>query len=802
MGVRSQRRQLRITGLVQGVGFRPFLWRLARRHGLGGWVANDAAGVVVEVVGAAEAVEAFVGCMRQEAPPLASIDQIVDLAATAVTADEPTQAPPVFAIRPSLASSGGATILPADIAPCPACLAELRDPGNRRFRYPFLNCTDCGPRFTIITSLPYDRPRTTMAGFAMCEACRQEYTDPADRRFHAQPIACPACGPVVWYADTNDTAGRVDSRPSAGPLGEAALCAAREQLRAGRILAIKGVGGFQLVCDATDAEAVARLRSRKHRPRKPFAVMVRGRALAEGLATIDEQAAGLLESPARPIVLLPSRQQPAVHLAEAVTCGSGFLGVMLPSSPLHELLLDNDDPPGVDPMPPLVVTSGNLAEEPIIHDNAAAAARLAAIADGFLMHDRPIQVPCDDSVVRCVAGMPLPIRLARGDAPQTFRLADDGPCVLAVGGELKATLCLAHGRWAMLSQHLGDLASPESLDALTAAAHHLQSLSGSTPERIVADLHPGSLSTQWARGFAERQQLPLVQVQHHEAHAAALLAEHGCSLQTAQPVLMACFDGTGYGRDGTIQGSEFLLVHEGRMERVAHLEAFPLPGGEAAIREPWRIAVGLLASLGDSTPLPWPRDCLPASRGVLATVRQQAARGFACPLTTSMGRLFDAAASLTGLCHAISFEAEAALRLEEAAGEAQAASHRYGRDGFLLPQTSQPFPLTIRWQELMRQVCREMADGGRAADISRGFHNAVARLIVDVAARVHQQLQAADPAAGLRQVGLTGGVFQNQRLCEQTLDLLSRAGFEPLLPTRLPANDGGLSLGQAILGRR
>ena len=433
MGVRSQRRQLRITGLVQGVGFRPFLWRLARRHGLGGWVANDAAGVVVEIAGEPQEVAAFVSCIPEEAPPLAIVEQIVDLTATTVAEGEPSQAPPVFVIRPSQASSGGAAVLPADVGPCSACLSELRDPTNRRFRYPFLNCTDCGPRFTIITSLPYDRPRTTMAGFAMCEACRREYTDPADRRFHAQPIACPACGPVVWYADTNDLAGRVDNRPSAGPLGEAAFRAAREQLRAGRILAIKGVGGFQLVCDATDAAAVARLRSRKHRPRKPFAVMVRDRAAAEGLTTINDQAAGLLGGPARPIVLLPRRQQPEVHLAEAVAFGGGFLGVMLPSSPLHELLID-DDPPGVDPLPPLVVTSGNLAEEPIIHDNIAAAARLAAIADGFLMHDRPIHVPCDDSVVRCVAGMPLPIRLARGDAPQTFRLADDGPCVLAVGG--------------------------------------------------------------------------------------------------------------------------------------------------------------------------------------------------------------------------------------------------------------------------------------------------------------------------------------------------------------------------------
>jgi hydrogenase maturation protein HypF len=576
---------------------------------------------------------------------------------------------------------------------------------------------------------------------------------------------------------------------------------AHQRLRSGQILAIKGVGGFQLLCDATNVDAVAALRSRKHRPRKPFAVMVPDRAAAERLVDLDDQSARLLGDRSRPILLLPRRSQPAVVLADAVAAGSHFLGVMLPSSPLHELLLPRaHDPGGSLPMPPLVVTSGNIADEPLVHNNTLAASRLASIADGFLMHDRPIQVACDDSVVRCIDGMPLPIRLARGHAPQTVRLADEGPCVLAVGGELKATLCLAHGRQAILSQHLGDVAGPDTLDALTATARQLISLTAAEPERIVADLHPGYLSTRWAAELAHAKQLPLVQVQHHEAHAAALLAEHGLSLMTAEPVLVACFDGTGYGRDGTLQGSEFLLIHAGDITRVAQLAGFPLPGGDAAIRQPWRTAVGLLAVLNANGTAAWPAGRLPASPEAIDALCQQTMRGIACPTTSSMGRLFDAAASLAGLCHEISFEAEAAMRLEVAAENALVNQAPSTPLAFEL-QHSPLWPLTIRWQPLLRQLCLDLAAGHPAESVALGFHQAVTHLIGEVAACVRQQLAGSTSAAPLCQIGLTGGVFQNRVLCEQTIARLTRDGFEPLLPTRLPANDGGLSLGQAILGR-
>ena len=794
----NQRRRLQICGLVQGVGFRPFLWRLARRHGLTGWVANEAAGVTVEIAGEAAAIEAFLREVREESPPLSRIDRITE---QLITRREGAS-DGLFVIRPSEAVVASTVELPPDIAPCAACLAEMRDPTNRRFGYPFINCTDCGPRFTIITGLPYDRPRTTMARFPLCADCLREYTDPADRRFHAQPIACPACGPVVWFTAATDPAGLATTRPTNGLLGEDALRTARRQLREGRILAIKGIGGFQLLCDATNAEAVARLRRRKQRPRKPLAVMVRNRGAAAGLAVLTDQAARLLDGPTRPIVLLPIATAPTTRLATAVTPGAHFLGLMLPSSPLHERLLEDDIAfHAALPMPPLVVTSGNLADEPLIHDNAVAAARLASIADGFLMHDRPVQMACDDSVVRSVAGMPLPIRFARGLAPQTVQLADEGPCVLAVGGELKATLCLAHGRQAVVSQHLGDIASPESLDALTATARQLLALTGMRPAKVVADLHPGYLSTEWAREFAAKARLPLVQVQHHEAHAAALLAEHGLSLAAPTPTLVACFDGTGYGRDGTLQGSEFLLVHDGRLQRVAHLAGFPLPGGEAAIRQPWRIAAGLLATLGIDPATAWPAAQRPVPEGDMRVVAQQAVRGIACPTTSSMGRLFDAAASLTGLCHEVSFEAEAAMQLEAAAAKVDACTKGHRLQAFTLPKATHSVPLIVAWEPLIRQLSAEVADGRLPGRSGRDFHEAVAQLIVDVALRFRERLARTHPTTPLRGVGLTGGVFQNQLLYEQTLTRLAADGFEPLLPTRFPANDGGLALGQALLGR-
>lgn len=799
MGEIVQRRQLAITGLVQGVGFRPFLWRLARRYRLAGWVENGPGGVLAEVEGPAATIDAFLASMQGEAPPLARIDAITSRGVAVATRHEATELEQVFVIRPSSTSGATRAGISPDVAPCEACLAEMHDPSDRRFRYPFLNCTNCGPRLTIQTGLPYDRPQTTLSGFGMCEACEREYADPADRRFHAQPIACPRCGPAVWYTESGDAPALAVCRSDAVHLSEHAITMARAVLRAGGVLAVKGVGGFHLICDATSAGAVARLRARKHRPHKPFAVMVPDLASATMLTDVDDQSARFLEDASRPIVLLPKRQEPLLSLADTVAPESDFLGVMLPSSPLHVLLTEGLG----EPLRPLVVTSGNLSDEPIAHTNTDAATQLATLADSFVMHDRPIEVPCDDSVVRCVAGMPQPIRLGRGHAPTTLPLPDDGPCVLAVGGDLKGTLCLALDRQAIVGPHLGNIASPEAFSALSRSAEHLLALYGAQPRRIVADLHPGALSTAWAGEFAAARGVPLVQVQHHEAHTAALLSEHGLSLDAHEPILVACFDGTGYGRDGTIQGGEFLLVHKGTIRRIAHLARFPLPGGETAVREPWRAALGFLSQLpaaGEPSPA-WPWLNPPASEEAIALVRRQAALGIASSKSTSMGRLFDAVASLTGLRHRISFEAEAAMQLEAAAVRAQPLSEPTPY-AFDMPPETAPWPHVISWQRLLEDVCRDVAAEVPTPIIAHRFHQAVANLIVHLARTTHRLLASMPSPTPLRQVGLTGGVFQNRLLCELVLAQFDHAGFELLLPTRLPANDGGLSFGQAVLGRR
>ncbi len=807
-----RRRRLRISGLVQGVGMRPFLWRLAQRHRLAGWVENDPSGVTVEVEGPADSIERFLRDIRSEAPPLARVDSIVPLVVPlletalppAVDSSNEQSQRPQFSIRTSHGFARTSTDVPVDVAPCRRCLAEMRDPRNRRHGYPFINCTDCGPRFTILTGLPYDRPQTTMAGFPMCPACDKEYNNPADRRFHAQPIACPDCGPTIWYTTHDSNRHLQVSRPQTGLLSSAAITAAQQHLHEGRLVAVKGVGGFHLACDATHPEAVATLRRRKQRPRKPFAVMVPTVAAAAALAEVNEQAAAFLSSPARPIVLLPKRCPQAVTLAECVAPESPFLGVMLPSSPLHELLFQQSAAAdNTSSLQVLVMTSGNFAGEPITTDNMLAAERLGSIADGFLMHDRPIHAACDDSVVRCVAGLPMPIRLARGHAPRTLRLPDEGPCVLAVGGDLKATLCLASGQQAILSQHLGDQASPATLELFTTTARQLLALTHATPERVVADLHPGSLSTHWARAFADEHGLPLVQVQHHQSHAAALLAEHGRGLDSEQPTLVACFDGTGYGEDGSSLGSEFLLAHAGSITRVAHLERFPMPGGDAAVHQPWRLAVGLLQACGVAPASVWPAGHQPTTASRLHAVERQLAAGVACPLSSSMGRLFDAVASLAGLCHDVSFEAEAAVRLEAAADEQQHPTTPltpYAFDTQLAPDPGEPLP--IGWRRLIRQVCLDLARGAPAACVALGFHEAVVQLICSLARQVRDRLAASDPTSPRLQIGLTGGVFQNRLLCERTIAVLSDEGFETLLPSRLPANDGGLAFGQAILGRR
>jgi hydrogenase maturation protein HypF len=781
------RQRVRISGVVQGVGFRPFVWRRATRLGLAGWVENDAAGVVLEVQGPSAAVAAFLDGLAASAPPLSSVGRIDG---RAVPVQSEARA---FAI---LASAGGGqrtAHVPPDIAPCLACLAELSDPHDRRHRYPFVNCTDCGPRFTIIEGLPYDRIRTTMHRFAMCPQCAAEYGDPGDRRFHAEPVACPRCGPTVWYAAVADGPIPV-VRPTADTIGDAAafagdaaIQAARDLIRHGGIVAIKGVGGFHLACDATNADAVTLLRDRKGRAGKPLAVMVADVGTASSIAVVGEQERRLLESRERPVVLLrsqPPRPGTTPRLAAGVAPGLDVVGVMLPPTPLHQLLVEG--------LPPLVMTSGNLAEEPIAHADADAASRLAPLVDAFLLHDRPIHVPCDDSVVRCIAGGLTPIRRARGYAPLPIRLASSGPAVLAVGGELKAAICVARDDVAIMGQHVGDAATLETLDALDRTAAHLLSLFDVVPEAVVADLHPGYLSADWAARFAATRGIPLVRVQHHEAHVAALLAEHGLSITTAPAGFIGvCFDGTGYGRDGTIHGGEFLVARGGAFTRAAHLQPFSLPGGDAAIRHPWRTGLAVLHAAG----LDWHDDLPPASAASSADrilLRQQLERGLNCPTTSSMGRLFDAVAALVGLAPSVTYEAEAALKLESLAGEAAWPGVAIAPYAIVAPGPDAP--LVIDWRDLVTSIVTAARSTAPATDIAAGFHAATVTMIVDTCTRLR------DRGAG-HVVGLTGGVFQNAMLVERSLDALHAAGFEVLTHHAVPPNDGGLSLGQAVLGR-
>jgi hydrogenase maturation protein HypF len=775
---RMIRRRLVITGIVQGVGFRPFVWRRATRLGLAGFVENTPAGVIVEIEGPAEAVASFSDGLAAAAPPLATVERIT---AIDIMPAADVQAGP-FQILASVSGERPEAVIPPDIATCEACLAELRDPVNRRHGHAFITCTDCGPRFTIIERLPYDRPATTMGRFPMCQSCAAEYANPADRRFHAQPIACPDCGPVVWFAaaSADDRDPTPTTRPATPPEPAAAIAKAQRLLLAGGILAVKNLGGFHLACDATSAASVARLRERKQRPAKPLAVMAASLAAARQLAAIDDQQARLLTGPERPIVLV--RKRAGSGLADTIAPGTDILGIMLPAAPLQHLLAEG--------LPPLVMTSGNLAEEPIATGNAEALARLRGIADGFLMHDREIHVPCDDSVVRCVAGAALPIRRSRGHTPLPVRLAASGPPVLAVGGDLKSVLCLAVGEQAVMSQHLGDVGTVATLEAIQRAAEHLLAVFGVAPVAIAADLHPGAISARWAERFARARGIPLVRVQHHEAHVAALLTEHfGDALPpAATPCLVASFDGTGYWPDDSIAGGEFFVADASGIRRAAHLAPFPLPGGDAAIRHPWRTALAVLHAAG----LAWD-ERLPAVRAAETSprrlLRRQLDRGLACPPTTSMGRLFDAVAAIAGGPPSISFEAEAALWLEsQAAAASPADDDRYAFG--LLPAAADE-PLAIDWRPVVAALVGDLLAGASAERVAASFHHAVARLIDAVSERLA-------PAASL---GLSGGVFQNALLVERTLARCRRRGRGLLLHHAVPPSDGGLALGQAVLAR-
>ncbi|MFF9979437.1 carbamoyltransferase HypF [Streptomyces erythrochromogenes] len=772
-----QRRRVTVRGVVQGVGFRPYLYTRATGLGLAGHVTNTPEGVVAEVEGAPAAVSRFCEHLAADAPPLAVVDAVDHH-------EVPVAGGAGFTIVASRTGGPARTLVSPDVATCADCLAELADPADRRHRHPFITCTHCGPRFTIVTGLPYDRAHTTMARFPMCPDCAREYGDPADRRFHAQPVACPACGPRLALLTART------GRPPCESPDEDPVAGARRLLAAGAILAVKGLGGYHLACDATHPRAVAELRRRKARGDKPFALMARDVRDAERYAHVGPEERALLEGGVRPVVLLRRRAAADLDgapgaLAEGVAPRCPDLGVMLPYTPVHHLLLGlPGDPPGPRL---LVMTSGNLAGEPIVTDDDEALERLAGLADAWLTHDRPIHVPCDDSVVRVCDGETLTVRRARGYAPLPMTLPLPVPATLAVGGDLKNTFCLGEGRRAWLSAHIGDMDDLATQYALERAEQQLESITGVSPELLAADRHPGYRSAQWARRTAGSR--PLVRVQHHHAHIASALAEHG--LDGEHPVIGVAFDGTGYGDDGAVWGGEVLLADYAGYTRFAHLAYVPLPGGDAAVHRPYRMALAHLraAGLARTPDLPCVAACPPDELRVL---ERQLERGLNCVPTSSMGRLFDAVSSLAGVCHHAGYEAQAAIELEAAAlGGVLPVGPGYAF-GLRVPQGPGAGPVVADPAPLLAAVVADVRTGTDPGLIAAGFHAGVTTLVAELCALARER-------HGLDTVALTGGVFANTLLSSACARTLRASGFTVLRHGRVPPNDGGLSLGQLMV---
>ena len=749
-----------VRGAVQGVGFRPFVYRLATELGLAGWVLNSAQGVFIEVEGGGTNLREFLVRLEREKPPRAIIQSLEFSFLDAVGYQD-------FVIRESEESGTASVLILPDIATCAHCVMEIFQPSNRRHRYPFTNCTNCGPRFTLIEQLPYDRANTSMQKFRMCTSCEREYHDPADRRFHAQPNACPGCGP---HLELWDTGGNIVARH------DDALHLAGEDIRAGKIVALKGLGGFQLIADARSEAVVKLLRKRKRRSEKPFALMYPSLEMAREHCRISELEERLLLSPEAPIVLLQRWSPP---LAPSIAPGNPYLGVMLPSTPLHHLLLR-------DLGFPVVATSGNLSDEPICIDEHEALTRLDGIADFFLVHDRPIVRPMDDSVVRVMRGREMVLRRARGYAPLPIHLKEPLPSVLALGAHLKNTVALSVGTEGVgnevfISQHIGDLETNEAYTAFRAVAADLPHLYEAHPQAVACDLHPDYLSTKYAAEVAARLGVPLHPVQHHWAHILACMAEN----EVEFPALGVAWDGTGYGTDGTIWGGEFLLATENSFERAAHFLPFPLPGGEAAIRQPRRTALGVLFAAGgaealDQADLAPVRDFSEADLGV---IRQMLTQELQSPLTSSAGRLFDAVASLAGLRQQVSFEGQAAMELEFAIQPCVSESYPF--------EIISCSPALVDWRPMIGEVVRDVRNGVVAGIIAGKFHNALVEIIVAVARYV-----------GETRVVLSGGCFQNSYLTERAVQQLREAGFRPYWHQRVPPNDGGISLGQVMATAR
>ncbi len=763
--------RVHITGIVQGVGFRPFVYNLAMRLNLKGWVRNTSAGVDIEVDGEQDVLDAFVRELQNEAPPLARIDGFSASfqAATGFRS---------FDIVHSESVEGAFQPISPDVAICDDCLRELFDPKDRRYRYPFINCTNCGPRFTIIKDIPYDRPQTTMAGFKLCPDCELEYTNPTNRRFHAQPVACPVCGPIVTF-----------ERSDGGTLAnsEDAICETRNALAKGEIVAVKGLGGFHLACDATNATAVIELRNRKLRVDKPFALMMPDVETIVQHCFVNAEERELLISAARPIVLLKRRSKS--NIARDVAPNQDWIGVMLPYTPLHYLLLEKSD--GFPES--LIMTSGNLSEEPIATDDNEARERLSKLADAFLMHNRDIHIRCDDSVVRVFNDRPLtvddesssivhspssiyPIRRSRGYSPFPVKLPFEVPQLLAAGSELKNTFCITNGNYAFLSHHIGDMENYETLRSFEQGVEHFEHLFRVEPVAIAHDMHPNYLATRYALERAERENLPAFSIQHHHAHVAACMAEHGLN----EPVIGVSFDGTGYGEDGAIWGGEFLIADYKDYQRAGHLEYFPLPGGDASIRKPARTALALMWSLG----LEWDERLAPVQEFCaddLVTLHAQLERKINTPLTSSIGRLFDAAAALAGVRQKVNYEGQAAIEFEALADETEGESYSFEADEDI-----------VQISGVVEALISDMMAGVPIQRISARFHNG----LCDAVRVVTDEIRAAND---INKVILSGGVWQNITLLRRTLSLLRNDGFEVYIHREVPTNDGGLSLGQAAI---
>jgi hydrogenase maturation protein HypF len=748
-------RKIQIKGIVQGVGFRPFVYGLAKKYAITGWVRNSSAGVEIIANGQGSDISSFIKAIQFQPPSLSKID-VITLAETA------PEIFPDFKILKSKLLPGEFIPVSPDVSICDNCLNELFNPKDRRFRYPFINCTNCGPRFTIIKDIPYDRPLTTMAGFKMCEACLKEYENPLDRRFHAQPVACDDCGPQIWF---EDHFGKQS-------YGEQGLQIARQSIKDGKIIAVKGLGGFHLVCDALNKNSLEELRERKKRSDKPFAVMVFDASIAKKHCVMNSIELSLLESKEKPVVIL--NRKPTSEIPSSIAPGVNTLGVMLPYTPLHYLLMEQ----ALGYPEVLVMTSGNLSEEPIAFTNLSALSELDLIADGFLFHDREIETRVDDSVLTEIKGNRYFYRRSRGFAPDPVRVGLNLMPLLSVGAELKNTFCLTRENYAFLSHHIGDLQNLETLHAFEEGIPHFENLFKVRPEAIVCDLHPEYLSTLYAERRSCQENIPLISIQHHHAHLAAVLAD--CNWITDEPVIGVIFDGTGYGIDGNIWGGEFFYGGYAQLERKFHLEYMPLPGGDSAIRHPAKIAAAYLWKNGIQM-----ADDIPSIQSLSSEQRSillsQLEKDINCPKTSSMGRLFDAVASLAGLRQAVNYEAQAAIELENIINLKQKNAYHFEVDG-----------QQVRIAEVLESIVIDLKKKVSKPDISAKYHNGIRVMVLEVCERISQE-------TGCKTVALSGGVWQNKFLISNTIGDLEENGFRVLVHNQVPANDGGIALGQALI---